>query len=43
MTVTKDDVLHNLRRIKGPDLESNIVDLDLVSEIVVHNGKVYFS
>ncbi len=43
MTVTKEDVLKNLRRIKGPDLESNIVDLNLVSEIVIHGGKVYFS
>ena len=43
MTVTKDDVLNNLKRIKGPDLNSNIVDLNLISEVVIHNGKVYFS
>jgi len=43
MTVTKDDVLNNLKRIKGPDLNSNIVDLNLISEVVIHNRKVYFS
>ena len=43
MTVSKPQVLDELRRIKGPDLESNIVDLGLVSEILVKDDRVYFS
>lgn len=43
MTVSKPHVLDELRRIKGPDLEGNIVDLGLVSEILVKDDKVYFS
>ena len=43
MTVTKDQVLDKLRRVKGPDLEGNIVDLGLVSEILIKDGRVYFS
>lgn len=39
----KDQVLQSLRRVKGPDLDDNIVDLGLVSDVVVANGKVYFS
>ncbi len=41
--ITKAAVLEALRRVKGPDMEGNIVDLDLVSEVVIANGKVYFS
>lgn len=41
--LTKADVMTALKRIKGPDLESNIVDLNLVSEVVIANGKVYFA
>lgn len=43
MTATKSDILQALRRVKGPDLEGNIVDLDLVSEVVIANRKVYFA
>jgi len=43
MSFSKDAVLHELRRIKGPDLEGNIVDLGLVSEILIKDQKVYFS
>lgn len=43
MTVTKDQVLDQLRRIKGPDLQGNIVDLGLVSEVLLRDGKAYFS
>ena len=45
MTVapTKDRIQKELERIKGPNGESNIVALGLVSEIVVNNNKVYFS
>jgi ATP-binding protein involved in chromosome partitioning len=42
-TVTKERVLEELKRIKGPDLEQDIVSLGLVSEVVIHNGKVYFA
>ncbi|MEO0620437.1 MAG: iron-sulfur cluster carrier protein ApbC [Pseudomonadota bacterium] len=41
--MTKDDVLNALTRVKGPDLDGNIVELGLVSEIVLANQKVYFS
>jgi len=40
----KHHILAELERIKGPDGESNIVALGLVSEVVVTNGgKVYFA
>ena len=42
-TITKDEVLARLRQVKGPDLEGNIVDLGLVSDIFIADGKVYFS
>jgi len=41
--VSKEHVLKELARVKGPDLENNIVELGLVSEVVVHGAKVYFS
>ena len=41
--VTKEQVLAELARVKGPDLSGNIVELDLISEVVVHGGKVYFA
>ncbi|MBU2531889.1 MAG: iron-sulfur cluster carrier protein ApbC [Alphaproteobacteria bacterium] len=43
MSVTEAKVLEALKRVKGPDLESNIVDLGLVSGVLVKNDKVYFS
>src|SRR4029078_2850907 len=43
MPVWKPQVLDELRRIKGPDLEGNIVDLGLVSEILGKDDRVYFS
>ncbi|MBS0242961.1 MAG: DUF59 domain-containing protein, partial [Proteobacteria bacterium] len=43
MAVTKEQVVAALKRIKGPDLQGNIVDLGLVSEVLVREGKVYFS
>ena len=42
-TPTKDQVLDALRRIKGPELKGNIVDLGLVSQILVKDGRVYFA
>jgi ATP-binding protein involved in chromosome partitioning len=43
MSPSKSLVLERLRRVKGPDLESNIVDLGLVSEILLKDGRVSFS
>ena len=43
MAVSKEQVEEKLRRIKGPDLTGNIVDLGLVSEILIKDDKVYFS
>jgi ATP-binding protein involved in chromosome partitioning len=43
VSVTKEEVLAKLKSVKGPDLESNIVDLGLVSEIFIADDKVYFS
>jgi len=43
MPVSTPEVLDELRRIKGPDLEGNIVDLGLVSEILVKDDRVYFA
>ncbi len=41
--VTPEQVREQLRRVKGPDLEGDIVNLGLVSDIVVNDGKVIFS
>jgi len=43
MAITQDQVLEALKRIKGPDLSGNIVDLGLVSEVLIRDGKAYFS
>ncbi len=40
---TKERVLEALKRVKGPDLGSDIVSQGLVSEIVINKGKVYFA
>ena len=40
---TKAAVLEALRRVKGPDRDSNIVDLGLLSEIGIDGGQVIFS
>ena len=42
-SVTQEQVRERLRRVKGPDLEGDIVSLGLVSEIIVQDGKVIFS
>lgn len=41
--ITRDDVLQQLKKIKGPDFESDIVSLGLLSEIFIADGKVFFS
>ncbi len=43
MAVEKAEVLAALRRVKGPDLTSNIVDLGLVSEVLIKDDRAYFS
>jgi ATP-binding protein involved in chromosome partitioning len=43
MALSKEKVLAALKRVKGPDLEGNIVDLGLVSEVLLKDDRVYFS
>ncbi|MFM2422935.1 MAG: iron-sulfur cluster carrier protein ApbC, partial [Pseudomonadota bacterium] len=43
MSDLKDQVINVLRRVKGPDLSGNLVDLGLISDIFTKDGKVYFS
>jgi ATP-binding protein involved in chromosome partitioning len=43
MSDLKAQVVERLRRVKGPDLDGNIVDLGLVSDILIKDGRVYFS
>ena len=43
MDLSKDQVVERLRRVKGPDMDGNIVDLGLVSEILLKDGRVSFS
>ena len=43
MSLSKEQVLDRLRQVKGPDLKGNIVDLGLVSEILLKDGRVSFS
>ena len=41
--VTKEQVLETLAKVRGPDLENDIVTLGMVSDIFISDGKVYFS
>ena len=41
--ITSKDVLERLKTVRGPDMEGNIVDLGLVSEVFISDGKAYFS
>lgn len=43
VTIAIDQILQQLKRVKGPDLTGNIVDLGLVSDIVVEDGQISFS
>ena len=43
MAVTKEIVVERLKTVNGPDFEGNIVDLGMVSDIFISDGKVYFS
>jgi ATP-binding protein involved in chromosome partitioning len=42
-SVDKSEILKALSKVRGPDLEGDIVSLGLVSEIVLSDGSVYFS
>src|SRR6478736_7039415 len=41
--VTKEQVLEKLRSVRGPDMDGNIVDMGLVSDVFLSDSKVYFS
>ncbi len=41
--VSKEQVLHALKRVRGPDLDGDLVSLGLVSEVVVAGRDVMFS
>ncbi|PWK68517.1 Mrp/NBP35 family ATP-binding protein [Aminobacter sp. AP02] len=43
MSVTKETVLERLKTVNGPDFSGNIVDLGLLSDIFIADGKVFFS
>ena len=43
MSVSKEAVIERLRTVQGPDFTGTIVDLGLVSEIFIADGKVFFS
>ncbi|WP_436637357.1 iron-sulfur cluster carrier protein ApbC [Microbaculum sp. FT89] len=43
MALTKDAVLGELSRVKGPDRTGDIVSLGLVSEVVIQSGRIYFA
>ena len=42
-TVTKQSVLESLSKVKGPDLDGDIVSLGLISDIFISDGGVAFS
>ncbi|WP_439616553.1 Mrp/NBP35 family ATP-binding protein [Shinella sp.] len=41
--VSKEQVLERLRTVRGPEMDGNIVDLGLVSDVFISDGKAYFS
>ncbi len=42
-SITKEQVLERLSKVRGPDLESDIVSLGLVENVLVKDGTVIFS
>ncbi len=42
-TLTNEIILETLKRVKGPELDGDIVSLGMVSEVVINEGSVYFS
>ncbi len=41
--VTKDQVVQALAKVRGPDLQGDIISLGMVSDVFISDGKVYFS
>ncbi|MCJ9674743.1 iron-sulfur cluster assembly protein, partial [Neorhizobium sp. SHOUNA12B] len=41
--VTKEEVLAVLAKVRGPDLEGDIVSRGMVSDVFISDSKVYFS
>ncbi len=41
--VTKETVIERLKTVSGPDFSGNIVDLGMLSDIFIADGKVFFS
>jgi ATP-binding protein involved in chromosome partitioning len=41
--ITSSDVLERLKTVRGPDMDGNIVDMGLVSDVFISDGKAYFS
>ena len=41
--LSRDLVVEALKGVRGPDLEGNIVELGMVSDVFISDGKVYFS
>jgi ATP-binding protein involved in chromosome partitioning len=41
--LTREQVLQALGRVRGPDLDRSIVELKMVSDVFISDGKVYFS
>lgn len=41
--ITKDMVIEALRKVRGPDLEGDIVSRNMVSDVFIADSKVYFS
>ncbi|WP_137135571.1 Mrp/NBP35 family ATP-binding protein [Rhizobium sp. FKY42] len=41
--VTKDLVIDRLRKVRGPDLEGDLISRNMVSDVFIADGKVYFS
>jgi ATP-binding protein involved in chromosome partitioning len=40
---TQEQIINELRLVRGPDGNGDIVSLNLVSEVLIQDGKVYFS
>ncbi|MBC2773045.1 iron-sulfur cluster carrier protein ApbC [Rhizobium sp. AQ_MP] len=41
--LSREQVVEALKGVRGPDLDGNIVDLGMLSDVFISDGKVYFS
>jgi ATP-binding protein involved in chromosome partitioning len=41
--ITSAQILERLKTVRGPDMDGNIVDLGMVSDVFISDGKAYFS